>query len=119
MTASGANIPAEAMSQGSALRMILSGSTPSQCPKPTPIGSLTIPGSITFGTTPAPAVNGAIVLSVRGGDFELTIGRDLSIGYHGHTETTVRLYLVESLAFRVLTPEAAVALTHADKPAKR
>ncbi|MBX3377703.1 MAG: immunoglobulin domain-containing protein [Phycisphaeraceae bacterium] len=30
----------------------------------TPIGSLTIPGSITFGTTPAPAVNGASILSI-------------------------------------------------------
>jgi uncharacterized linocin/CFP29 family protein len=61
----------------------------------------------------APGVNGAIVLSMRGGDFELTVGRDLSIGYASHTESHVRLYLVESLAFRVLTPEAAVALVYA------
>jgi uncharacterized linocin/CFP29 family protein len=67
----------------------------------------------------APAVNGAIVLSTRGGDFELTIGRDLSIGYYGHAETSVRLYVVESMAFRVLTPEAAVALTHRDETARR
>ena len=60
----------------------------------------------------APAVSGAIVLSTRGGDFELTVGRDLAIGYHSHTDTSVRLYLIESLAFRVLTPEAAVALTY-------
>ena len=60
----------------------------------------------------APAVNGAIVLSMRGGDFELTVGRDMSIGYQSHTDTSVRLYLVETMAFRVLTPEAAVALTH-------
>jgi len=33
----------------------------------------------------APAVNGAVVLSLRGGDFELTIGRDLSIAYQSHT----------------------------------
>ena len=31
-----------------------------------------------------PAVNGAVVLSTRGGDFELTVGRDLSIGYASH-----------------------------------
>ena len=49
----------------------------------------------------APAVNGAIVMSVRGGDFELTVGRDLSIGYQSYTETSVRLYLVETMAFRV------------------
>ena len=60
----------------------------------------------------APAVNGAVVLSTRGGDFELTVGRDLSIGYQSHSDTSVRLYLVESMTFRVLTPEAAVALTY-------
>ena len=67
----------------------------------------------------APAVNGAVVLSQRGGDFELTVGRDMSIGYHGHTETSVRLYVVESMAFRVITPEAAVALIHKDDKAKK
>jgi uncharacterized linocin/CFP29 family protein len=62
----------------------------------------------------APAVNGAMVLSIRGGDFELTVGRDLSIGYDSHGDASVRLYLVESMAFRVLTPEAAVALAYRD-----
>ena len=62
----------------------------------------------------APAVNGAVVVSLRGGDFELTIGSDLSIGYQGHTDSVVRLYLIETMAFRVLTPEAAVALAHRD-----
>ncbi len=31
----------------------------------------------------APAVDGAVVLSQRGGDFEITIGEDFSIGYTG------------------------------------
>ena len=62
----------------------------------------------------APAVNGAIVLSLRGGDFKLTIGTDISIAYQNHTDDAVRLYLVETMAFRVLTPEAAVALIHSD-----
>lgn len=63
----------------------------------------------------APAINGAIVLTTRGGDFELTVGRDLSIGYLSHTDTTVTLYLTESMTFRVLTPQAAVALVYTDK----
>jgi uncharacterized linocin/CFP29 family protein len=67
----------------------------------------------------APAVNGAVVLSTRGGDFELSVGRDLSIGYHSHTDTTVRLYLIESMTFRVLNPPAAVALAYADQKAAR
>ncbi|HEV7731260.1 MAG TPA: family 1 encapsulin nanocompartment shell protein [Candidatus Binatia bacterium] len=60
----------------------------------------------------APAVDGAVVLSTRGGDFELTVGQDLSIGYTSHTDTSVSLYLLESLTFRVLTPEAAVWLKY-------
>jgi uncharacterized linocin/CFP29 family protein len=67
----------------------------------------------------APAVNGAVVLSTRGGDFELTVGRDVSIGYHSHTDSVVRLYLLESMTFRVLTPEAAVALTYKSEKAKK
>ncbi len=60
----------------------------------------------------APAVNGALVMSTRGSDFELTVGQDLSIGYAGHSERSVRLFFIESLAFRVLTPEAAVAMVY-------
>ena len=67
----------------------------------------------------APAVNGAVVLSLRGGDFELTVGLDLSIAYQSHTDKAVRLYLVESMVFRVLTPEAAVALAHKDSKVAR
>jgi uncharacterized linocin/CFP29 family protein len=61
-----------------------------------------------------PGIDGAIVLSVRGGDFELTVGEDLSIGYLSHTAEAVRLYLQESLTFRVLTGEAAIALRYRD-----
>lgn len=63
----------------------------------------------------APAVDGAVVLSVRGGDFELTVGQDFSIGYLDHTASAVRLYLQESFSFRVLAAEAAVPLTYAKK----
>jgi uncharacterized linocin/CFP29 family protein len=59
------------------------------------------------------------VLSLRGGDFELTIGRDISIAYQSHTDTSVRLYLVETMAFRVLVPEAAVALAHKESKGSR
>lgn len=60
----------------------------------------------------APAVNGAVVLSTRGGDFELTVGRDLSVGYASHDAERVHLYLTETMAFRALTPEAAVTLVY-------
>jgi uncharacterized linocin/CFP29 family protein len=61
----------------------------------------------------APAIEGAFVLTTRGGDFELTVGQDVSIGYLSHTESIVRLYLQETFVFRVLTSEAAVALSPA------
>ena len=58
----------------------------------------------------APGVGGAVVVSLRGGDFAFESGEDLSIGYDGHDATTVRLYLEESFSFHVATPEAAVPL---------
>lgn len=58
----------------------------------------------------APGVQGAIVLSLRGGDFIFESGQDLSIGYDSHDGAVVRLYLEESFSFHVATPEAAVAL---------
>jgi len=59
----------------------------------------------------APAIDGAFLLSGRGGDFELRLGQDLSIGYLTHDADTVRLYFQESLTFLVYTAEASVALT--------
>jgi uncharacterized linocin/CFP29 family protein len=59
----------------------------------------------------APGVEGAVVVSQRGGDFLFEAGEDLSIGYDAHSAEAVELYLVESFTFRVATPEAAVALT--------
>ena len=61
----------------------------------------------------APAISGAFVLTTRGGDFDLHIGQDISIGYLSHTDAVVRLYLQESFTFLLLTSEAAVALTPA------
>jgi uncharacterized linocin/CFP29 family protein len=58
----------------------------------------------------APAIDGAFVVTTRGGDFELHIGQDVSIGYLSHTDTAVRLYLQETFTFLLLTSEAAVAL---------
>ncbi|HTV17471.1 MAG TPA: family 1 encapsulin nanocompartment shell protein [Polyangiaceae bacterium] len=58
----------------------------------------------------APGVEGAVVLSLRGGDFVFESGQDLSIGYDSHDEEVVRLYLQESFSFHVATPEAAVQL---------
>ena len=63
----------------------------------------------------APAIEGAVVLTTRGGDFELNIGQDVSIGYLSHTDAVVRLYLQETFTFRVLTSEASVVLSPSQK----
>jgi uncharacterized linocin/CFP29 family protein len=58
----------------------------------------------------APGVVGAVVLSLRGGDFLFDSGEDLSLGYSHHDSENVHLYLEESFTFRAVTPEAAVVL---------
>ena len=60
----------------------------------------------------APSVDGAVVVSLRGGDYSLGVGQDFSIGYAGHTDTTVDLYLEESFTFRVVDERAAVVLRY-------
>jgi uncharacterized linocin/CFP29 family protein len=59
----------------------------------------------------APAIEGAFVVTTRGGDFDLHIGQDVSIGYLSHTDSAVRLYLQETFTFLLLTSEASVALS--------
>ena len=59
----------------------------------------------------APGVRGAVVVSLRGGDYVFESGQDLAIGYDSHDADAVHLYLEESFSFHVATPEAAVAFT--------
>jgi len=59
----------------------------------------------------APGVTGAVVVSLRGGDFLFDSGQDLSVGYDHHDGDAVHFYIEESFSFAVATPEAAVALT--------
>ena len=64
----------------------------------------------------APSIEGAFVVTTRGGDFDLHLGQDISIGYSSHTDTSVRLYLQETFTFLYLTSEAAVAFDPPSKP---
>jgi uncharacterized linocin/CFP29 family protein len=59
----------------------------------------------------SPGLSGAIAMSLRGGDFLLESGQDLSIGYDHHDADQVHLYFEESFSFIVATPEAAAPLT--------
>jgi uncharacterized linocin/CFP29 family protein len=57
-----------------------------------------------------PGIDGAVVVSQRGGDFLFESGQDISLGYAAHTADDVTLYLEESFSFRISTPEAAIAI---------
>ncbi|MBK5219233.1 MAG: bacteriocin family protein [Thermoleophilia bacterium] len=59
----------------------------------------------------APGLKGAVVLSLRGGDFLFESGQDLALGYGHHDAENVNLYLEESFSFLVATPEAAAPLS--------
>jgi uncharacterized linocin/CFP29 family protein len=57
----------------------------------------------------APNIDGAYIVSERGGDLKLVIGQDMSIGYESHNSKTVQLYFTGSFTFQILDP-AAVAV---------
>ncbi|MFW5808742.1 MAG: family 1 encapsulin nanocompartment shell protein [Spirochaetota bacterium] len=56
------------------------------------------------------AVNGGMLVSARGGDTELSIGQDIAIGYHSHTNEEITFFMTESFTFRVIAPEAIIGL---------
>jgi uncharacterized linocin/CFP29 family protein len=59
----------------------------------------------------APGLEGGLVISLRGGDFEMTVGQDFSIGYLSHDRERVELYIEESFSFWLLSRQAAIPLT--------
>lgn len=67
----------------------------------------------TGGLHSSPAVKGGLVISLRGGDFELSVGKDFSIGYASHDRENVELFVTESFTFRVIEGRAVVALNPA------
>jgi len=64
----------------------------------------------------APAIDGAFVVTTRGGDLDLYVGQDASIGYLSHSDTHVRLYLQETFTFFYLTSESCVAFAPPSRP---
>lgn len=52
--------------------------------------------------------DGAVLVTRRGGDFELTLGQDVTLGYEFHDSKDVKLFFTESVTFRVLDEDAAV-----------
>ncbi len=61
----------------------------------------------------APALEGGVVASRRGGDFEICLGADFAVGYTGHTNKSVEFYIEELLSLVCLGPEACIGLQRA------
>jgi uncharacterized linocin/CFP29 family protein len=59
----------------------------------------------------SPFLEQSMLVSIRGGDLELVLGQDLSIGYDSHTSESVKLYFTESFTFRVIDPKIMVFFT--------
>jgi uncharacterized linocin/CFP29 family protein len=55
--------------------------------------------------------NEAYMISQRGGDFEIILGNDLSIGYERHDPETVTLYFTSSFTFRILDAAGVIHYT--------
>jgi uncharacterized linocin/CFP29 family protein len=58
----------------------------------------------------APSLDGGAMVSLRGGDFQMTLGRDFSIGFSHRDRDRAHLFITESFTFQVFDPAAAVEL---------
>jgi len=54
----------------------------------------------------SPVMDGAVLFSTRGGDFLITVGGDLTVGYRAHDDTSVHLFCVETISAQLLKPKA-------------
>ena len=55
-------------------------------------------------------LTGAAVASCRGGDFVITVGGDLTVGYQSHDSDVLHLFCVESVAAQLVAPDAVCVL---------
>jgi len=51
-------------------------------------------------------IDGAVLFSTRGGDFLITVGGDLTVGYRAHDDTSIHLFCVETISAQLITPKA-------------
>jgi uncharacterized linocin/CFP29 family protein len=59
----------------------------------------------------SPFIDTPMLVSMRGGDLELTLGQDIAVGYKSHDSKQVELYLTESFTFQTLEPNVVVFFT--------
>lgn len=56
-------------------------------------------------------LDSSFLITERGGDFRLTLGHDLSIGYEMHTSSQVSLYFSESFTFQCFDSKSTMILS--------
>jgi uncharacterized linocin/CFP29 family protein len=54
--------------------------------------------------------DGGAVFSVRGEDFILTVGGDLSVGYRHHDQDSIHLFCIETITAQTISAEAVCLL---------
>jgi uncharacterized linocin/CFP29 family protein len=55
-----------------------------------------------------PGTSPGVLLSTRGGDFQLAVGQDLAVGYQRDCDQEIEFFLTESFTYRTIEPLAAV-----------
>ncbi len=55
-------------------------------------------------------IKDGLLVSIRGGDFKMSIGSDFCIGYENSTKEDVTLYLTESFTFQNLEPNGVIPI---------
>lgn len=58
----------------------------------------------------SPSFDGALLVSLRGGDMELAIGGDFTVGFAGQEGRKLLFFISESATFRITEPRAFVEL---------
>ncbi|MHB2019588.1 MAG: family 1 encapsulin nanocompartment shell protein [Candidatus Xenobia bacterium] len=56
------------------------------------------------------ALQGGALFSLRGGDYQLVVGGDLTVGYLGQNETKLDMFVLETVAAQLLNPQAVCLL---------
>jgi uncharacterized linocin/CFP29 family protein len=58
----------------------------------------------------SPTIDGSVVVSMRGGDYEIHSGLDFSIRYLAHDREHIEFELLETVTFRNMGPDAAACI---------
>ena len=88
----------------------MQGIIPASAHAPIPLGAPAAGQEATKAIVWGARIRSGVVVSQRGGDFELMSGQDLSLGYRSSDAESVTLYFEESFTLKILDSTAAAAV---------